>query len=74
MQIYKNSFMNKVTKLIIDKINTDNDFSIELAKRIKKQQQTVKGLALRNSEKLTLYSAVMFYKELGYTEEQIFEK
>ena len=64
----------KVSKIIIEKILNDNEFSIELAKRLGNQQQSVLGLARRNSRNLTLWEAVMFYKEKGFTEEQIFEK
>ena len=64
----------KVSKIIIEKILNDNEFSIELAKRLGNQQQSVLGLARRNSRNLTLWEAVMFYTEKGFTEEQIFEK
>lgn len=62
----------KVSKIIIEKILKDNNFSIELAKRLGNQQQSVLGLARRNSRNLTLWEAVIFYKEQGFTEEQIF--
>lgn len=64
--------MKKVSELIIQKILQENNFSIELAKRLDVQQQSVLGLARRNSNKLTLYIAVQFYKEKGFTEEEIF--
>lgn len=64
----------KVSKIIIQKILNENSFSIELAKELGIQQQSVLGLARRNSEKLTLYKAVLFYKKSGFTEEQIFQK
>lgn len=64
--------MQKVSKIIIDKILSENDFSIELAKRLDIQQQSVLGLAKRNSNKLTLFIAVKFYIEKGFTEEEIF--
>ncbi len=66
--------MNKVSNLIREKILTDNEFSSELAVKMKIQQQSVLGLARRNSNKLTLYEAVLFYKEKGSTEKQIFDK
>nr|WP_314474010.1 hypothetical protein [uncultured Capnocytophaga sp.] len=62
----------KVSKIIIEKILNDNNFSIELAKRLGNQQQSVLGLARRNSRNLTLWEAVLFYKEQGFSEEQIF--
>lgn len=69
---FKYKFTMKVSKEIIEKILTDNDFSIGLAKVMKIQQQSVIGLARRNSEKLILYLAVLYYKEQGFTDEQIF--
>ena len=62
----------KVSKIIIEKILNDNNFSIELAKRLGNQQQSVLGLARRNSRNLTLWEAVLFYKEQGFTEEETF--
>ena len=64
--------MKKVSELIIRKILEENNFSMELAKRLEIQQQSVLGLAKRNSNKLTLSVAVQFYKEKGFTEEDIF--
>jgi hypothetical protein len=54
--------MKKVSQLIILKILNENNFSIELAKILDIQQQSVLGLAKRNSNKLTLFIAVQFYK------------
>ena len=64
--------MKKVSELIILKILNENNFSIELAKILDIQQQSVLGLAKRKSNKLTLFIAVQFYKEKGFTEEEIF--
>lgn len=64
--------MQKVSKIIIDKILKENDFSIRLAKVLDIQQQSVLGLAKRNSNKLTLFIAIKYYKEKGFTEEEIF--
>ena len=52
--------MSKVSELIINKILNDNDFSMALAKKLGIQQQSVMGLARRNSSKLTLYDAILF--------------
>lgn len=62
----------KVSQIIIDKILNDNEFSLELAKRIGIQQQSVKNLARRSSKMLTLYEAITFYKEKGFNEKDIF--
>ena len=64
--------MQKVSKIIIDKVLKENDFSIGLAKVLDIQQQSVLGLAKRNSNKLTLYIAIQYYKEKGFTENEIF--
>ena len=64
--------MQKVSKIIIHKILNENDFSIGLAKVLDIQQQSVLGLAKRNSNKLTLFIAIKYYKEKGFTEEEIF--
>lgn len=37
------------------------------------QQHFILELARRNSHNLTLWETVMFYKEQGFTEEEIFE-
>ncbi len=63
----------KVSNLIIQKILTDNHFSNELAIELGIQQQSVLGLARRNSNKLTLYQAVLFYRAKGFKDEEIFE-
>ena len=71
--LYKNIIeMKKVSVLILQKILNENNFSIELAKILDIQQQSVLGLAKRNSNKLTLFIAVQFYKEKGFTEDEIF--
>lgn len=64
----------KVSKLIRQKILKDNSFSIELAKVLQVQQQSVIALAKRNSNKLTLYAAIQFYKEKGFSDQEIFEE
>lgn len=64
----------EVSEVIIEKNLKDNEFSMELAKRLDIQQQSALGLARRNSRNLTLWEAVMFYKEQGFTEEEFFKK
>ena len=66
--------MRKVSQLIINRILKDNDFSMALAKKLGIQQQSVMGLARRNSSKLTLYDAIQLYKEYGFKEEDILLK
>ena len=57
----------KISQKIIEKILNDNVFSIELAKRLGNQQQSILGLARRNSRNLTLWEAGKLYKEQGLT-------
>ena len=57
----------KISQKIIEKILNDNVFSIELAKRLGNQQQSILGLACRNSRNLTLWEAGKLYKEQGFT-------
>lgn len=66
--------MKNVSNLIVQKILKENNFSMELAKILDIQQQSVLGLAKRNSNKLTLYIAVEFYKEKGFSVDEIFLK
>lgn len=60
--------------MILEKILTDNDFSLELAKVFGIKQVSLEMLARRNSGKLTQYSAVEFYRKKGFSEKEIFEK
>ncbi len=64
----------KVSEFILNKILTDSTFSGELAIKLGIKQQSVIGLAKRNSEKLTLYQAILFYQEKGFSIEEIIEK
>lgn len=66
--------MKKVSELIRKKILEDNDFSMKLAAELEIQQQSVLGLARRNSNKLTLYLAIEFYRKNGFSLEQIFNQ
>lgn len=63
----------KVSKAILNKILTDNDFSLGLANIFKIKQVSVELLARRKSGKLTQWAAVEYYKSQGFTEEEIFE-
>lgn len=65
--------MHKVSKIIRQKILEDNEFSNQLAIQLGIKQQSVIGLAKRNSDKLSFYQAIMFYKMRGYKENEIFE-
>ncbi|MBS9774721.1 MAG: hypothetical protein KGV59_06155 [Tenacibaculum sp.] len=65
--------MLKASKEIREKVLYDNEFSLRMAELLGIAQVSVKHLARRNSDKLTLAVLVKFYKEQGFTEEQIFD-
>ncbi|MCT7903707.1 MAG: helix-turn-helix domain-containing protein [Candidatus Ornithobacterium hominis] len=65
--------MKKVSEVIRNRIIEDLKFSSGLSLALNIQQQSVIALAKRNSDKLTLYAAVNFYKLNGYKEIEIFE-
>ncbi len=79
INVYRNTNINvnlnnmKVSHLILEKILNDSTFSGELAIELGITQQSVKSLAKRNSEKLTLYAAILFYRSKGFKDEEIFE-
>lgn len=62
----------KINQKIIDRILSDNDFSMRLALKMGIQQQSVIGLARRNSNKLTLYEAILYFRENGFSDDEIF--
>ena len=64
----------KVSKVILDKILKDNDFSLGLAEIFNIKQVSVELLARRNSGKLTQYAAVEYYKSRGFELDEIFEQ
>lgn len=75
INIITNIYINmKVSKVILEKILKDNSFSVKLAETLNITQLSVRNLAKRNSDKLTLYIAIKFYKEQGFSEEEIFAK
>ncbi len=59
---------------IKERIVSDDEFSAKLSLILNIKQQSVIAGATRNSKSLLLYPAVMFYKEQGYTDEDIFDK
>lgn len=64
----------KVTKKILQKIKTDNQFSLDIAKILDISQVSVWKLVKSNSTKLTLYALVEYYRSKGFTDEEIFEQ
>lgn len=63
----------KVSKKIKDRIMKDNSFSLQLAEVLGIQQSSLRLLVRRNSDRLTLYQCVEFYRRDGYTDVEIFE-
>lgn len=64
----------RISKKIADKISNDNLFSLEVAKILNRTQQAVMLMTKTQSDRLLHYSLVEFYKEQGFTEDEIFEK
>lgn len=62
----------QVSEKIRQKILDENIFSLKVAMVLDIKQASVIDLAKRNSDKLTLYTLVEFYKKEGFTEEDIF--
>ncbi len=62
-----------LSQKILDRILSDNDFSLALSQHLKKKQDTVIRLAKRQSDILRLPEQINFYKEKGYAEEEIFD-
>lgn len=58
---------------ILNRILSDNEFSLALSLHLKKKQDTVIRLAKRESDILRLPEQINFYKENGYQQEEIFD-
>lgn len=58
---------------ILERILSDNEFSLALSQHLKKKQDTVIRLAKRKSDILRLPEQINFYKENGYVENEIFD-
>jgi hypothetical protein len=63
----------KISQKIKDLILHDNDFSLDFSKAMGIQQNSAKQLVTRDSEKLTIYKNIEFFKSKGFTLEEIFE-
>lgn len=63
----------KISKKIIEKILSDNQFSLKLALLLDIQQTSVRALARSNSDKLGHAKLVDFYKEEGFSDTDIWE-
>ncbi|MBC7749557.1 MAG: hypothetical protein H7Z76_13455 [Methylotenera sp.] len=63
----------KVSQIIIEKLLNDRDFRLGTALAMKISENNVRNLAKANSENLTKYSAIKFFKKNGFSELEIFE-
>ena len=73
--VIKNNYKYmKISKKVIDKILQDNKFSLKMALLLDIQQTSVRALARSNSDKLGHAKLVEFYKEEGFSEEEIWNK
>lgn len=64
----------KPNRKLVQEILSNNVFSLELAKILNVKQNVILKRAERYSQLLLLEMCVKFYKEQGFTEEDIFEK
>lgn len=62
-----------LAQTILDRILTDNDFSLRMSLHMNIRQDSLFRLVKRNSNSLNLPEQVAFYKEEGYEEDKIFE-
>ncbi|HAD79037.1 MAG TPA: hypothetical protein DCF99_06035 [Flavobacteriaceae bacterium] len=63
----------KLSQSILDKILNDNDFSLRMCLHMKIRQQTLFKLVRAESDSLRLPEQVAFYKQEGFTEDEIFD-
>ena len=63
----------KVSQTIIEKLLNERDFRLGTALAMKISENNVRNLAKANSENLTKYSAIKFFKANGFKENEIFE-
>lgn len=62
-----------LSQKILDRILSDNEFSLELSQRLKRRQESIIRAAKRQSNILRLPEQIAFYKEKGYTDDDIFD-
>lgn len=62
----------KVSQTILQKLANDADFRLNTALALKVSERTIKDYVKCESDNLTKYAAVLYYKKCGFTEEQIF--
>jgi len=62
-----------VSELIREKILNDKSFRLQTALALGVTERNVQILAAKNSDNLTKYAAIKFFKSTGLKEKQIFE-
>ena len=62
----------RVSQIIIEKLINDKQFRLGTALAMKISENNVRNLAKANSENLTKYSAIKFFKKNGFSELNIF--
>ena len=64
----------KPSKKLVEKILTENEFSLDIAKAVKNTQNAIIKRAQRYSDLLLLAACVDVYKAYGLSEEDIYAK
>ena len=64
----------KPSKKLVEKILTENEFSLDIAKELKVSQYAIITRAKRKSKLLLLANSMKVYKEYGLSEEDIYAK
>jgi hypothetical protein len=62
-----------ISELVREKILNDKSFRLQTALALGVTERNVQILALKNSDNLTKYAAVKFFKSTGLKEKEIFE-
>ena len=62
-----------ISELVREKILNDKSFRLQTALALGVTERNVQILAIKNSDNLTKYAAVKFYKSTGLKEKEIFE-
>ncbi|AYW36552.1 hypothetical protein D8L92_04025 [Capnocytophaga canimorsus] len=74
LTIHKSTIFMRISEKLIEEIKTNNDLSLDLAKKAGISQSGILKQAERRSKLLMLPTYVEVYKSYGFTEEDIFEK
>lgn len=64
----------RISKKIQEKILSDNEFSLDLAKSVKRSQPAIKAQATRLSRELLGWEHLEFYVKKGFGIDEIFDR